>query len=374
MMSEPEYGDWSEALMNAPIRYAQSWEDPATVVAGLEANAATDVLAIASGGDNCFALLLAGARSVMAVDMNPAQIALIELKARAIEQLPCAEGLHFIGAHAGDEHSGRHRARTYAQLRTSLSDFARAYWDRRPADIAAGVIHQGKFERYFALFRRRFLPLMQTPETVRLLLGAADCDEQRRLYDALWNNRRWRAFFRVFFSKLLLGRLGRERAFFAQVRLEGVGAELLHRTERGLTAVSTADNYFVEYILTGGWRDPAQAHPWMRPEAYALLRERLPRLVCRVGRMEECRPRNSDSFDAFYCSDIFEYMSPAAADTAMQSLRAIASPAARLLYYTLFVPRAFPAFLSEEKAAAEDLFSRDRTFFYGSVHMGRFTA
>lgn len=374
MMSEPEYGDRSEAQLNAPIRYAQSWEDPATVVAGLEADATTDVLAIASGGDNCFALLLAGARSVMAVDMNPAQIALVELKARAIEGLPYAECMRFIGAQEGDDNAGEQRARTYAQLRTSLSDFARAYWDRRPADIAAGVLHRGKFERYFALFRRRFLPLMQSREAVRLLLGAADRDEQRRLYDALWNNRRWRAFFRVFFSKLLLGRLGRERAFFAQVRLEGVAAELLRRTERGLTAVSTADNYFVEYILTGGWRDTARAHPWMRPEAYALLRELLPRLQCRVGKMEECRPRNSASFGAFYCSDIFEYMHADAAAVAMASLRAIAAPAARLIYYTLFVPRAFPGILSEEKAAAEDLFSRDRTFFYGSVHVGRFTA
>lgn len=374
MMSEPEYGNWSEAQLNAPIRYAQSWEDPATVVAGLEADDTTDVLAIASGGDNCFALLLAGARSVMAVDMNPAQIALVELKARAIEQLAYAECMRFVGAQEGDENAGEQRARIYAQLRTSLSGFARAYWDRRPADIARGVIHCGKFERYFALFRRRFLPLMQSRETIRLLLGAADRDEQRRLYDALWNNRRWRAFFRVFFSKLLLGRLGRERAFFAQVRLEGVAAELLRRTERGLTAVSTANNYFVEYILTGGWCDTARAHPWMRPEAYALLRERLPRLTCRVGKMEECRPLYSDSFGAFYCSDIFEYMPADAASAAMEALRAIACPAARLLYYTLFVPRAFPGILSEEKTAAEDLFSRDRTFFYGSVHVGRFTA
>jgi hypothetical protein len=39
------------------------------------------------------------------------------------------------------------------------------------------------------------------------------------------------------------------------------------------------------------------------------------------------------------------------------------------MYYTLFVPRPLPAWLSEDPDAAA-LFSRDRTFFYGGIQVG----
>ena len=62
------------------VNYAQCWEDPRTVIHALEVSPLDDVISIASGGDNIFALLLNQPRSLVAVDMNPAQIFLVELK------------------------------------------------------------------------------------------------------------------------------------------------------------------------------------------------------------------------------------------------------------------------------------------------------
>jgi S-adenosylmethionine-diacylglycerol 3-amino-3-carboxypropyl transferase len=366
MMPEPEYGNVTDAQLAEEIRYAQSWEDPATVTEGLRIDASSHVLAIASSGDNALAMLLRDAASVTAVDMSAAQIALLELKVRAMEYFPHRACMRFLGVLPADD-----RLRLYSELQPRLSDVARAYWNRRPGDIRKGVIHCGKFERYFALFRRAMLPLMQSRRTVEALLSCASTAEQEQVYDAGWDNPRWRAMFRVFFSRLLLGRLGRDHSFFAQVTRGDIADELLRRTRRGLTEVPVADNYFVHYILTGRFREPSQAHPWMHPAVFAQLRERSSRLRCRVGRMGEETPADGHAPTALYCSDIFEYMPEEIAVALLRSLTDAAAPGARLLYYTLFVPRTLPDFLIPDDDTAATLFGRDRTFFYGSLGIGR---
>ncbi len=366
MMPEPEYGSVTDVQLAEEIRYAQSWEDPVTVTEGLRIDSSSHVLAIASGGDNALAMLLRDAASVTAVDMSAAQIALLELKVRALEYFPHRVCMRFLGVLPADD-----RLRLFGELQPWLSDVARAYWNRRPGDIRDGVIHCGKFERYFTLFRRVMLPLMQSRRTVHALLSCASSAEQEEVYDARWDNARWRAMFRLFFSRLLLGRLGRDHAFFAQVTRGDIADELLRRTRRGLTAVPVADNYFVHYILTGRFRDPAQAHPWMHPAVFDQLRERSKRLRCRVGRMGEEALADGHAPTALYCSDIFEYMPADTAVAVQRSLADAAAPGARLLYYTLFVPRALPDFLIPDEDTAAALFARDRTFFYGSLGIGR---
>ncbi len=365
MMHAPEYGLTTEEQLDEQIRYAQSWEDPETVTDGLAIDASSRVLAIASGGDNCLAMLLRGAASVTAVDMCPAQIALLELKVRAIEYYPHRACMQFLGVLPCET-----RLHLYCELQPRLSEFARKYWDRRPGEILAGVIHCGKFEQYFRLFRRIMLPLMQSRSTVQRLLSCATTGEQEEVYRSRWDNRRWRAMFRLFFSRLLLGRLGRDHSFFAQVTREDIADELLRRTRRGLTAIPVSDNYFVHYILTGAFRDTAYAHPWMHPDRYEELRSLTHRLHCRVGRMGEQSEGGASPYNAFYCSDIFEYMPQGIATSVMHTLIQSAAPQARLLYYSLFVPRPLPSFLAAETEAAAALFARDRTFFYEGISIG----
>ena len=62
------------------ILYSQCWEDPELRAEALTVTAADDVLSIASAGDNSLALLPDGPRSVTAIDSNPEQLHLLELK------------------------------------------------------------------------------------------------------------------------------------------------------------------------------------------------------------------------------------------------------------------------------------------------------
>jgi S-adenosylmethionine-diacylglycerol 3-amino-3-carboxypropyl transferase len=60
------------------IRYAQCWEDADILLEGLDIQEGDVCLGIGSAGDNCLSMLTRNPAKVIAVDMNPAQLACIE--------------------------------------------------------------------------------------------------------------------------------------------------------------------------------------------------------------------------------------------------------------------------------------------------------
>jgi S-adenosylmethionine-diacylglycerol 3-amino-3-carboxypropyl transferase len=148
-------------------------------------------------------LLVQDPARVVAVDLNPAQLAALELRVAAYRALEHAELLELIGSRS----SGR-RAALYARCRGALSADARRFWDAKSPEIEHGIGTAGKFERYFEIFRRRVLPLVHRRAKVEQLLIPRGPDERLRWYRREWNTRTWRALFRIFFSPTVLGRLG----------------------------------------------------------------------------------------------------------------------------------------------------------------------
>src|SRR5688572_951417 len=62
------------------LRYGQCWEDADILVDGLGVGAGHTCLSIASAGENTLSLLSRGAARVVAIDLNPAQLAALELR------------------------------------------------------------------------------------------------------------------------------------------------------------------------------------------------------------------------------------------------------------------------------------------------------
>ena len=344
------------------VRYANCWEDAAVLGRALAPVAGARCLSVASGGDNALFLLARGAAQVLAVDVSPAQLALVQLKARAFAGLDHADLLAFLGVRPSPV-----RLETYRRLRSSLDDPARAFWDARPAAVAGGVIHAGRFERYLRLFRRFVLPLVHGPRTVAALLQPRDDDARRAFYDQRWDGVRWRALFRLFFSRLVLGRLGRSPAFFDHVQ-GPVAERLLARTREAFTTLPLHENPYVRYALTGGF---GGALPdYLLPEHHPVIREGLPRLELRRGRLEDvARDLPPASIDAFNLSDVAEYMSAPAFERLLARLHRVASPGARFAYWNLLTPRRRPERLAGrlETRDAAKLHREARAFFYQAL-------
>ncbi len=344
------------------IRYANVWEDTEILCEALRPAPGKRILSIASAGDNALALAAAGAE-VVAADLSPAQLACMRLKCAAIEQLPRDELLAFLGIGSCPD-----RQAIYEDLAGKLPDDDRRYWTSQRPAIARGIIHAGKFERFFHIFRRRVLPLIHSRRTVGQLLEEKPEPQREDFYRQRWDCRRWRWLFRIFFSRFVMGRLGRDPEFFRYV--EGSVAErILARTRYALTALPTHENRYLEYILTGNFQ---RNLPWyLQADHLAQVRSGLPRLSLCCASVEEAAAQHAGAgFDGFNLSDLFEYLSPDICRRIYAQFLDCARPGARFAYWNMLAPRRlaseFPERVIARDEDAERWFRQDRAFFYNA--------
>lgn len=350
------------------IRYASVWEDADILVEALAPAARGGrVLSIASSGDNALALLTCDPAEVVAVDLSAPQLAACALRVAAWRRLDREELLAFLGVVPH-----RKRLAVYRTLRGDLPKFAREFWDAAPGAVRRGVIHAGKFERYLRSFRRFVLPLVHSRRTIERLLAERSREERIRFYEEEWDTGRWRLVFRLFFSRFVMGRMGRDPQFFTHV--EGtVGERILARTRYALTELPLHGNPYATYIMTGTYA-PHALPLYLRAGSWQPIRDRLDRLTLIQAPAQSAPGR----FDAFNLSDIFEYMPPDVHERTYRALVDSANPGARLAYWNMLAPRCMPASVASRVRPRPDiaapLFARDAAWFYSAFHVDEVTA
>jgi S-adenosylmethionine-diacylglycerol 3-amino-3-carboxypropyl transferase len=356
----------SEAAQKADfsgIRYAQCWEDADILLEGLDVRPGDHCLSIASAGDNTLSLLSRGAGRVVALDLSPAQLACLELRVAAYRELDHQGLLELMGSRPS-----RRRADLYRRCRPLLAPAAREFWDCHSREIDGGIGGAGKFERYFALFRQRLLPLVHGRTSVDRLLAAKSPEERQAFYGREWDTWRWRLLFRLFFSRFTMGRLGRDPSFFQYV--EGsVADRILARTRHALTELDPAANPYLQWILTGS-HATALPHA-LRPENFEAIRANLQRLEWHCRSLEDYLVgEGTRAFDRFNLSDIFEYLSPENSRRLLEQLADAGRPGGRLAYWNMLAPRRRPESLAHRLRPLDDLaagpFVRDKAFFYSA--------
>ena len=80
---------------------------------------------------------------------------------------------------------------------------------------------------------------------------------------------------------------------------------------------------------------------------------------------------DSQEFDCFNLSDVFEYMSPDSYTAVLNLILKRARPGARLAYWNMLAlrrrPESFAGVLHSLEDLSERLFARDRAFFYSAL-------
>ena len=345
------------------IRYAQCWEDADVLLAGLDVQPGDTCLSIASAGDNTLALLSKQPARVIALDLSAAQLACLGLRVAAYRELAHGELLELMGSRPSSR-----RERLYRRCRSQLTPEVRRFWDAHSAEIAVGIGSAGKFERYFALFRQRVLPLIHSRTRIERLLRGGTLTERQAFYQQQWDTWRWRAMFQLFFSRALLGRGGRDPRFFQYV--EGSVAERLRaRVRLGLTEINSAENPYVQWILTG--RHTTALPYALRAENFEMIRANLDRLEWQRASVEDfLAGAGTGVIDRYNLSDIFEYMSEENYASLLERLVRAGRPGGRLAYWNMLVPRSRPDTLATRlhplSDRAQELHRRDKACFYSA--------
>ncbi len=341
------------------IRYANCWEDADILLKGLAIAPGEKILSIASAGDNSFSLLTQNPEIVIAIDVNKIQGYVVALKKCCFEQLEYEETLSFLGFTIA-----LNREQVFNKIKKGLSAEARSYWERNPELISNGIIYAGKFEKYFILFNKHILPLIHSRKKVHELFKIKTEQEQEMFYQEKWDTLRWRLLFKLFFSKYVMGKLGRDPAFLKEVNVP-VADYIYNKAGQHLKSKNAQMNFILHFNLNGNF---GQLLPhYLQRENYENIRSNIDRLKIMEGYAQDTISTYGN-FDGMNLSNIFEYMDEQLfRETAVALINGI-NKGGRLAYWNLMVPRRISALLSGTVEYKQELSSSlskiDKGFFY----------
>jgi S-adenosylmethionine-diacylglycerol 3-amino-3-carboxypropyl transferase len=326
------------AIYARSLVYNTCWEDPAVDRQALRLSGKDTVLAITSAGCNVLDYALTGPQRIHAVDANPRQTALLELKLAGIRRLDHNDFFSIFG-------QGYHPqfVPIYQDLlREELSPFARDFWDYRTSWFSgryggfyfhglAGTVARG-FRTYLKL--RPGLACY-----VDQLFNATTVDEQREVYDAHIAPRMWGFWMNWALSRqVTLSMLGvphpQRREVVAQ-HTGGVAGFIRESLEYLARNLPFRDNYFYTVYVRGSYS--ARCCPeYLKPTEFARLKHGLAaRIVPHTCTVTEFLQRHDEPISRFVLLDHMDWMSSYYPEALVAEWTAIlqrATPDARVIF------------------------------------------
>lgn len=234
--------------------YNTCWEDPRLDRQMLELKSDSRAVMITSAGCNALDYLLDSPAQIHAVDMNPRQNALLQLK-QAMIQRGQFEDLFQLFGHG---HHPRFRE-LLAGLSRDLPPYAQHYWQTKhyyfqSTPLNPSFYYRGTAGQMAWIALQTFLRSPRVKDYVEALLHAPDLDQQKRLYEhvkpALWNSLvSW-----LVRQPMAMTMLGVPRAQIRLIETQfagGLTGFIQSKLAHVLTEVPFQDNYFWRVYLTG---------------------------------------------------------------------------------------------------------------------------
>ncbi len=261
--------------------YNQCWEDPRLDRMAFQTRPSDNVVVITSAGCNALDYLLDNPASVDAIDMNPRQNALLELKKAGIRNLDYEDfyALFGLGVHSGIQHIYQ------KALRPDLPDFAKAYWDRHIDFFQPRGIHKGFYYRgsagWVARLMGQYISLKGLLPSIEKVFAASSLHDQALIYFSELKPHFWNRGMRWFTRRgALMSALGVPRSQFLQIEnyyFGGMAKFIEDCLDYVFTKLSLKDNYFYHLYLFGHYTKSCSPQ-YLKPHNFALLKDRVDRL------------------------------------------------------------------------------------------------
>jgi S-adenosylmethionine-diacylglycerol 3-amino-3-carboxypropyl transferase len=341
------------------INYAASHEDGRSELHALQLNERSRVLCITGSGSRALDLLVAAPREVVAVDFNPAQTYLLELKLAALQSFAYADAAAFIGLTPGGE-----RMAQYGTLRVRLGETARAFWDRNTRLIGRGVLYAGRWER--------FLRLMVGPAAwarrglIARVFACQSVDEQRTLWLGEWNTPGWDRYLQLLANRFLWTRVVREPGMRHIPKELDIVRCIRERFDRAAGSYLFRDSAWAWLVFKGYLSPDGPLPPHLAPQHHDLLAAHAAHVTpVTASLLDYVQRPGLKRFTAFSLSDFGSYADDATYAATYAALRTVAEPAARVCERQFLVPRDPSQLgLSRDVALERELPGRDHSVVY----------
>ncbi len=383
---------WFNLVHKHNLVYNTCWEDPRLDRQALDIGPKDSILVITSAGCNALDYALLKPQHIYAVDMNPRQNALLELKIAGIRNLEFATFFQMFGkGHLENYDSVYHQ-----KLRHSLSPSSRAYWDKH-IDNFSGKGRRNSFYYHGTAGMLAWLMKCYIDRVARVrhiineLLEAESIEEQRAIYNERLSRVFWTRFLRWAMDRdATLSFLGVPRPQRRQIEKTypgGVVKFIEDRIEIVFTQLPLSDNYFWRVYLIGSYTEDC-CPEYLKEGNFTKLKEGLvDRVSAHTSSILEFLRQHPSKITRFVLLDHMDWLSSIHNSVLQQQWQAIverAGPGARLLWRSggLHVDFVDPIpvkvggrqckvgdLLTYNKDLAAELHARDRVHTYGSFYI-----
>ena len=339
-LSEQFHERLFNAIYSRALVYNTCWEDPAVDRQALNLAPHDNILVITSAGCNALDYALTAPNRIDAVDANPRQTALLELKLAGIRHLDFNDYFALFG-------TGRHprfRELYRDALRDALSPFARDYWDRHghwfmPSSPRGSFYFHGLSGVVAHAFRGYLGVRPQLRTAVEELLEATTLEQQCEIYDRRAAPQLWgRGMNWALSNQLAMSMLGVPHTQHAEVRrqhVDGVPGFVREAIEYVFRCLPLWTNYFWRLYLNGAYSAGCCPEYLKRENFLALkhgLAERIHPQTCTVTQFLRQSPHPISKFVLLDHMDWMSSLYPAALAEEWSAIIERAAPGSRVIF------------------------------------------
>jgi S-adenosylmethionine-diacylglycerol 3-amino-3-carboxypropyl transferase len=372
--------------------YNTCWEDPRLDRVALRMGGEDNVLVITSAGCNALDYALTGPRHVYAVDMNPRQNALLDLKQAAIRNLDYSDFFRMFG---DGRLPGVKNHYTY-QLRDDLPTWSRLFWDKRinwfdnPKKSFYFRGTSGTFARFIKVYTDN---VIRVRPHLDALLNADSVEEQREIYDRYLREKFWSGLIKFTMNRdTTMSMLGVPKAQRRQIETQypgGLVQFIQDCIESVMVKLPLRDNYFWRVYLNGAYTKTC-CPEYLKEENFDLLkRERVNLVSTHTDSVQGFLEKHTGKISRFVLLDHMDWLSDryfSLLEAEWQASIDKATPDARFIWRSGGLRTDFMdqveinyqgrlqkvcSLLEFDTALAADLHPRDRVHTYGSFYIAQ---
>ena len=378
------------AIYSRSLVYNTCWEDPAVDRLALDLRPEDTVLTITSAGCNVLDYALAGVKRIHAVDANPRQTALLELKLAAVRRLEHDDFFQIFGY----GYHPRFREIYHDTLKQELEGFSREYWNSQAHWFTskAGSFYYHGLAGLVARCFRTYLKLRpRLAEPIEALFQASTLNEQRNLYDQrilplMWSRgMNWTLSRQITMS--LLGVPHPQRKEVQAQHVGGVAGFIRESVEYVFRHLPAWNNYFWRVYVLGRYSQSC-CPEYLKPAGFQALKQGLAeRVVTHTDTVTDFLKSGDEAISKFVLLDHMDWMGAYHPQALLEEWAALlerATPGARIIFRSAHARPAYLEWVEVEidgatrrlrealafnDARAHELSRSDRVHTYAGFHI-----
>lgn len=353
----------------SPIRYSQSWEDHKIIENGLKIKKGDKVVSVLSSGDNFFNLLRFEPEIIYGFDKNIAQFYEVKLKIEAIKNLEYKEFIILLG-HKGKD---AERIKIFDYLKDRLDIETYTFWEKHKKIIYKGISTQGFTEKKIS-FERKIIKFF-LGEYFSIFINSNDIHERKQIFEKKIYKSSLRFFSKIFINKIM-AHISYHKDLIRNLPPNfNYNKIFWEKIRRVFVDIGCVNNPYLSWFFTGNLPHNQQFwQPYLQEKDYNTIRENLDKTkIFKKDLYEGLKDIESNSVNAFYISDIFDWMNYNQMEKTLREILRVGRNGTKVISFVILydkkIPEDLKKYFTYDEAYNRKLFEIDRVGFYPKIHV-----